>query len=128
MQRLGRLGTQADAADRAPRTVKKVKTECDHRDDVEKRDPPDAEAGDHVRVHILVTENTRRSNGSSGEMENVEDDEQEQQGATPSHRPRGNRRGLGIAFYVSNRARSATLPSELNGGNDMQGHRDDEHR
>src|SRR6266513_2203603 len=101
MERPRTWRTHPDAAHRAPCTMKEVEAERNHRDDIEQRYPPDPKAADDIRVHILVAESTSGPNYAGREMQNVEDYEDEYQSPAPPHRPRSNRRHLGLMLHVS---------------------------
>ncbi len=63
-----------------------------------------------LAIVIRVTAGIERA---GREMQDVEDDEDEQQHAAPSHRPRRERRNLRPRAAVADRPRRVTLPREL---------------
>ena len=64
MQRMLRRLRVAERAHRAPRAVIEMQAEEEHRDDVEQRDPPDAEARDDVAVDVAVAVASRSCRAS----------------------------------------------------------------
>src|SRR5437868_5492556 len=106
--------------------MKEMEAEGDHRNDVEQRDPPDAEARHHVRVYILTAEGTGRPYGASREMQDVDDYEHEEENAAPAHRARRDRRCLRLPPHVAERPRGAALAGELSGRDHVQDDGDDQ--
>src|SRR6267142_336817 len=104
-----------------------MESQRDHCDDVEKSDPPQTKAGHDIRVHVLVTEDAAGPDCAGREMKDVQNDEHEEQRATPSHRTRSNRGSLRLMLLVPKGTRGPALPRELHRGNHVKNDRDYEH-
>ena len=104
-----------------------MESQSDHCHDVEKGDPPQTKAGHDVRVHVLVTEDTRGPDSAGREMQDVQDDEHQQQCTAPPHRARSDGSSLRLMLLVPNGTRGSALPRQLHRGNHVKNDRDDEH-
>src|SRR5512138_1086746 len=103
-----------------------VESEKDHRENVERGDPPDTKAGDEIPIDVAApgdVESLMPPGGvdlSGGEMEDVQDDEDEEQHSAPSHRARCPRGHLRLTLLIANRPRRARAHRELVGHEHMQ--------
>ena len=111
---------QSYRLEHAPKTVTQMKAEKADGEDVPGRNPPDLKSGDYVLIDIPCDELSVGMDVSSGEMQEVEDDENKDDGAAPVHGARGvggdNRLFAGVADGPGRLAPKR----ELKGGDDVQ--------
>ena len=75
---------QPSVCNRAPDAVIQVQAQCAHGHDVEQRNGPDRESGDHVLVNRKMLELARlESDDTARKVQEVEDDEDNQQQHPP---------------------------------------------
>src|SRR5882672_4170213 len=113
MEWMRRWRAHTDASHGAPRPMEEMQTKREHCDYIKERDPPDPETRDDVGVNVLATEHARGPDVAGREMKDVHDDEHQQQGSAPAHRPRRDRRDLRLSLRVADRASSAALARQL---------------
>src|SRR5208337_1021881 len=76
---------EAERLKHAPQAVIEVIAKHDHGDDVEERDGPDLEAGDHVVIDIVFVEGAAGVHGAESKMQKMENQESENDGPAPQH-------------------------------------------
>src|SRR5208337_3484745 len=76
---------EAERLEHAPQAVIEVIAKHDHGDDVEERDGPDLEAGDHVVIDIVFVEGAAGVHGAESKMQKMENQESEDDGPAPQH-------------------------------------------
>src|SRR5208283_3147557 len=111
---------EAERLKHAPQAVIEVIAKHDHGDDVENGDGPNLEAGDHVVVDVAFVEGPAGVHGAEGEVEEMENQESEDDGAAPQHRA-GSVGGIEIGLLdVADGAGGALQKPELEGRPDVQ--------
>jgi len=111
---------EPEGLEHAPETVVEVVAKHDHGNDIEERDGPKLEAGDDIVVDIMVDEWSAGMDYAEGEMEQVENDEGEDDGAAPGHGA-GGVGGMRVDFFnVGDRTGGALKKNQLPGGPDVQ--------
>src|SRR5258708_39539846 len=116
----------AECANGPPCAVKDVGAKRDHRDNIEQHNPPDPKAAHDVRIDVAMRKKTRGPDRTGCEMKNVNDDENEKESSTPTHRTGREGGCLRLISRISVVARGAILHRELICGDHVEYDRDDQ--
>ena len=93
-----------------------VQAERDHGDDIEGRHPGYLKAPDDIGVDVALEKAPRGVDRAGRKVENVDDDEDEEQDAAPTHRASGEGGNLRLTPCVADGTGRAVPERELNGG------------
>ena len=115
----------AQRLEQAPQAVVEVEAQDHVGDDVDRRHPGDAEAGEDVVVDVVGPE--VGVGGAPGQVHQVVDDVEQEDGAAPPHRPRRVVELHQLAARVVLRAGPPRLQPEGGGGVDVEHHRRQQH-
>ena len=118
----------AEGLKHAPEAVAQMEAEQEQGEDVPGGNPPHAESADDVVVDIAFDEMRLRMDVAGGELQQVEDDEGQDDGAAPVH---GAVSVVGIdrlLDLVADGPGFAIAQGQLDGGHDVQQHGDDQHQ
>src|SRR5439155_16853339 len=113
----------SERLEHAPDSVAEMQAKCAHRHDIEQRDGPKGKARHHVLVHGERLELPRAEpDDTSGEVQKVENDEDNQERAAPAHYARGECR-LDVSFHaVSDGSGRPAHARELDRCGDVKSH------
>ena len=121
----------AERLKHAPQAVAQVQAQKADGDDVGERDPPHLKAGNHVVVDVALNVGRAGMDVAGGQVQQMEDDEGEHDGARPVHGPRGVGGSDGLLARIADRARALFAQGQLHGRDDVQrdaNQQDDAHR